>query len=545
MTNSPDRAIAKRMYAGINSLQFTSSAIDQRTAAIHHDTRGIRDDLARVVVEIEALRDLVIGGDGRGIPVGQQRTMEWVDRYVVSASSYAETVCDDIEWSDEEYQTMLETLTVISGPSSGPPAGPGRMRATGVQFASKAAEKSSPSPAPPPRREIAGLSEDLVACLESAVRRRGTGVLTGDASDLMFEISGHCAAFVPHGRTTMLAVNGDGHIAFHDARTGYLLAAAVVEDLTTTTSSRPPQFSPDGSLFALVVDSGGALYVNDSPRSRPGTAGYTGLANQQIYETGTLPAFVAFSMNNRLMVSGSINGSIDVWERKRGEPRFKKKGRFAFKLAKSRVVHELAVSPCGKFVVAAIIPNEFGVNRPASGIAIQIYSLAKNKFGRLVGEPYREDAESSYSFLHFHHWDGELVASLWYCPLNCNMHGLSLLDVDPQAKTLRFSKRAPPDDIDFKTFVEHYDGATRRDLTNIGKAAGRYCVAFCMDEQQRDEEAVHIYQWDRDWGRTSAGDARTNLRCPSFSSDLSLLLVQAVGGATSSYEVWLLPTQFE
>jgi hypothetical protein len=221
--------------------------------------------------------------ENRTLPANPQNQQfrESIERYLEGVSSYAESVAEDIAWSDDEgeekYQTPLTSANGNRTPSSHGLAAP---------VSSKAFIPSSSVRAEYKHRLVWG----------------GISVAQG-----------HCGAWVPN--STLCVFTAPGKLWFLDASTGYWKGCLPIEDYTITTTSKPPIFSPDGSLMAVPIDSGDAIYVNSVPDFN----------SPLIIETAIGADYTAFSPNNRRLAIANSKGDVEFFERRRGESQFAKK----------------------------------------------------------------------------------------------------------------------------------------------------------------------------------------------------------------------------
>lgn len=102
-----------------------SKAIKSDTAAIRTDVHDIKQDtsqIPQIMDELNRLRVIVAGGDVPAATIGQNYILQ---QYLDDLTSYAETVCNDVEWETDSSVHALSRSSSPSGPrieSSAPSA---------------------------------------------------------------------------------------------------------------------------------------------------------------------------------------------------------------------------------------------------------------------------------------------------------------------------------------------------------------------------------------------------------------------------------------
>ncbi|KAM0389436.1 hypothetical protein ACHAQC_008746 [Fusarium culmorum] len=102
-----------------------SKAIKSDTAAIRTDVHDIKQDtsqIPQIMDELYRLRAIVAGGDVPAATIGQNYILQ---QYLDDLTSYAETVCNDVEWETDSSVHALSRSSSPSGPrieSSAPSA---------------------------------------------------------------------------------------------------------------------------------------------------------------------------------------------------------------------------------------------------------------------------------------------------------------------------------------------------------------------------------------------------------------------------------------
>ncbi|KAM0420179.1 hypothetical protein ACHAPD_003749 [Fusarium lateritium] len=100
-----------------------SKAIKSDTTAIRTDVHDIKQDtsqIPQIMDELTRLRAIVAGGDFPAATIGQNYVLQ---QYLDDLTSYAETVCNDVEWETNSSVHALSRSSSRSGPrdESSPP----------------------------------------------------------------------------------------------------------------------------------------------------------------------------------------------------------------------------------------------------------------------------------------------------------------------------------------------------------------------------------------------------------------------------------------
>ncbi|UZP38247.1 hypothetical protein NXS19_006063 [Fusarium pseudograminearum] len=93
-----------------------SKAIKSDTAAIRTDVHDIKQDtsqIPQIMDELNRLRAIVAGGDVPAATIGQNYILQ---QYLDDLTSYAETVCNDVEWETDSSVHALSRSSSPSGP---------------------------------------------------------------------------------------------------------------------------------------------------------------------------------------------------------------------------------------------------------------------------------------------------------------------------------------------------------------------------------------------------------------------------------------------
>ena len=77
--------------------------LEATTSAIQDGTKDIKEDTSRIISEIQKLRVTI-----RTIPAPQGQFQARIEEYLDSITTYAETVYDDIVWSEDEEDKNFE-----------------------------------------------------------------------------------------------------------------------------------------------------------------------------------------------------------------------------------------------------------------------------------------------------------------------------------------------------------------------------------------------------------------------------------------------------
>ncbi|WXC45862.1 hypothetical protein QX201_005558 [Fusarium graminearum] len=99
-----------------------SKAIKSDTAAIRTDVHDIKQDtsqIPQIMDELNRLRVIVAGGDVPAATIGQNYILQ---QYLDDLTSYAETVCNDVEWETDSIVHALSRSSSPSGPRIESPA---------------------------------------------------------------------------------------------------------------------------------------------------------------------------------------------------------------------------------------------------------------------------------------------------------------------------------------------------------------------------------------------------------------------------------------